>query len=202
MHWWRPATTKIEEGILLSSIGNTEATGRLFYADGGDRGGSASQLAGREGRQPHPRVVRALSQTRADCDVVLVSKDINMRVKARALGLSAEDYTNDKVLEDTDVLYTGVLALPDNFWDRHSRPWSPGSKAAPPTLPTASPGPLVPDAADQRIRVSGGGNTAFYAQVKEIRAKTACAARAARLPACEERRMGASRRATASRVSR
>ena len=41
-------------------------------------------------------------------EVILVSKDINMRIKAHALGLAAEDYFNDKVLEDTDLLYTVV----------------------------------------------------------------------------------------------
>jgi PhoH-like ATPase len=50
-----------------------------------------------------------------------VSKDINMRIKARALGLAAEDYFNDKVLEDTDLLYTGTCALPRDFWDQHGR---------------------------------------------------------------------------------
>ena len=35
-----------------------------------------------------------------------------MRIKARALGLAAEDYFNDKVLEDTDLLYTGSRELP------------------------------------------------------------------------------------------
>ena len=53
--------------------------------------------------------------------VILVSKDINMRIKSRALNLLAEDYFNDKVLEDTDILYTGTRALPDNFWDKHSK---------------------------------------------------------------------------------
>ena len=53
--------------------------------------------------------------------MILVSKDINMRIKARALGLDAQDYFNDKVLEDSDLLYTGVLPLPDDFWDRHSK---------------------------------------------------------------------------------
>jgi len=53
--------------------------------------------------------------------VILVSKDINMRIKSRALNLLAEDYFNDKVLEDTDILYTGTRALPDNFWDRHGK---------------------------------------------------------------------------------
>ena len=45
-----------------------------------------------------------------------------MRVKARALGLAAEDYENDKTLQDGDLLYSGALALPENFWaDQGSR---------------------------------------------------------------------------------
>jgi PhoH-like ATPase len=44
-----------------------------------------------------------------------------MRIKARALGLAAEDYYNDKVLEDADLLYTGVRPLPKDFWDTHGR---------------------------------------------------------------------------------
>jgi len=52
---------------------------------------------------------------------VLVSKDINMRIKASTLGLAAEDYFNDQVLEDADLLYTGMLELPADFWDRHGR---------------------------------------------------------------------------------
>ena len=65
-------------------------------------------------------VVRHLQEQYAQRPVVLVSKDINMRIKARALGLAAEDYFNDKVLEDTDVLYTGVRKLPaeDYFNDK------------------------------------------------------------------------------------
>ncbi len=44
-----------------------------------------------------------------------------MRIKARALGLAAEDYFNDKVLEDTDLLYTGTRELPADFWDKHGK---------------------------------------------------------------------------------
>jgi PhoH-like ATPase len=54
-------------------------------------------------------------------EVVLVSKDINMRIKAHAVGIPAEDYFNDKVLEDTDLLYTGIMQLPQDFWDRHGK---------------------------------------------------------------------------------
>jgi PhoH-like ATPase len=44
-----------------------------------------------------------------------------LRIKARALGLAAEDYFNDKVLEDTDILYTGLRELPADFWDQHGK---------------------------------------------------------------------------------
>jgi PhoH-like ATPase len=44
-----------------------------------------------------------------------------MRIKARALGLAAEDYFNDKVLEDIDLLYTGLRELPPDFWDLHAK---------------------------------------------------------------------------------
>ena len=62
--------------------------------------------------------------------MVLVSKDINMRVKARALGLGTDDYQNDKTLEDGDLLYSGSLALPADFWTRQSKTiesWQQGS---------------------------------------------------------------------------
>ena len=52
---------------------------------------------------------------------MLVSKDINMRIKAHALGLPAEDYFNDQVLEDKDLLYSGIRALPQDFWTKHAK---------------------------------------------------------------------------------
>ena len=66
-------------------------------------------------------VVMALQRQQPQRQVILVSKDINMRIKARALGLAAEDYFNDKVLEDIDLLYTGVRELAADFWDLHAK---------------------------------------------------------------------------------
>jgi PhoH-like ATPase len=63
-------------------------------------------------------------------EVVLVSKDINMRVKSRALNLATEDYQNDKTLDDGELLYTGSLGLPTDFWAKHERgmeSWKQGS---------------------------------------------------------------------------
>ncbi len=42
-------------------------------------------------------------------EVVMVSRDINMRVKCDSLGIKSEDYSNDQVVEDIDTLYTGVV---------------------------------------------------------------------------------------------
>lgn len=64
--------------------------------------------------------VVALSKTLTDTTITLVSKDINMRIKASVLGIHSEEYYNDKVLEDVDLLYTGLHPLDETFWDTHS----------------------------------------------------------------------------------
>lgn len=60
----------------------------------------------------------ALKERRQDRQVVLVSKDINLRIKATIAGMPAEDYHNDKALDDLSLLYTGALALPADFWEQ------------------------------------------------------------------------------------
>jgi len=42
--------------------------------------------------------------------VVLVSQDINVRVKADALGITAEDYTTNQIVEKAEEIYTGFLS--------------------------------------------------------------------------------------------
>ncbi|WP_028081334.1 PhoH family protein [Solimonas soli] len=51
--------------------------------------------------------------------VALVSKDINLRIKAAIVGVHTEDYHNDQVLDDLDLLYTGYKELPADFWQTH-----------------------------------------------------------------------------------
>lgn len=62
-----------------------------------------------------------LKQTGQFKDVTLVSKDINMRIKAHVLGIHTEDYTSDKALDDMDLLYSGMEQLADDFWEQHSK---------------------------------------------------------------------------------
>lgn len=49
---------------------------------------------------------------------ILVSKDINMRLKARALGIDAEDYHSDQLISDVKQLSLGFFELEGSFWDR------------------------------------------------------------------------------------
>ncbi len=61
-----------------------------------------------------------------DGQAVLVSKDINLRIKASIYGIAAEDYENDKALDDFSLLFAGHTELPADFWERHPevRSWS------------------------------------------------------------------------------
>ena len=60
----------------------------------------------------------ALQALHHEARVTLVSKDINLRIKAAVVGVHAEDYYSDKTIEDADVLYTGLAALPTDFWEK------------------------------------------------------------------------------------
>jgi len=65
--------------------------------------------------------VISLQRDKPDTTVILVSKDINLRIKAAVLGVNAEDYSNDKVLDDVDLLYLGATELAADFWDDLNR---------------------------------------------------------------------------------
>ena len=65
------------------------------------------------------KIVLALTKELPNTTIILVSKDINMRIKAATLELTAEDYHNDQTLDDIDLLYSGASALDDDFWNEH-----------------------------------------------------------------------------------
>ena len=115
------AISDIDEGISLQSHGNKNATGRLFLQTQAISSVLPMRLASGSADNQIIGVVKFLHETYPNRTVALVSKDINMRIKARALGLAAEDYFNDKVLEDTDLLFSGIQELPADFWDKHGK---------------------------------------------------------------------------------
>jgi len=162
----------IAKGLNLDTTGHTEARGCLLFQTRPldytlpmslPPGKADNQILG---------VVEALRKEQSPREVVLVSKDINMRVKARALGLLTDDYQNDKTLEDGDLLYPGSLALPTDFWTRQSKTiesWQQGSHTF-----YRITGPIVPSLLiNQFVYFEAPGEPPLYARVTEIRAKTA-----------------------------
>ncbi len=109
----------IEQGIPLTEPSKKLATGRLFLQTEAINTPLPPSLPSSKYDNQILGVILFLQLKFPGRGVILVSKDINMRIKARALGLLAEDYFNDKVLEDTDLLYAGSRELPANFWETH-----------------------------------------------------------------------------------
>lgn len=162
----------MSQGIRLDATGQRAAGGHLFFQTAPlhyqlptslPQGKADNQILG---------VVEALRTQYAPREVVLVSKDINMRVKARALGLPAEDYQNDKALDDGDLLYSGVLALPPDFWTKAGKnveSWQSGAHTY-----YRVGGPVVASLMiNQFVYFEAPGEPSLFARVSEIREKTA-----------------------------
>jgi len=162
----------IAQGLRLDATGQRAATGSLFFQTAPLSYQLPSSLPQGKADNQILGVVEALRKLHAPREVVLVSKDINMRVKARALGLAAEDYQNDKTLEDGDLLYSGSLALPQDFWTKAGRnveSWQSGVH-----MYYRIGGPVVSQLmVNQFVYFEAPGETSLYARVTEIRDKTA-----------------------------
>ena len=162
----------ITAGLPLNATGHRTAGGKLFFQTqlltytlptSLPQGKADNQILG---------VVESLRQQHSPREVVLVSKDINMRVKARALGLATDDYQNDKTLEDGDLLYAGALALPPDFWTTHGstvESWQQGANTF-----YRITGPIVPQLLiNQFVYFEAPGEPSLYARVTEIRGTSA-----------------------------
>ena len=73
----------------------------------------------------------ALREAHPDKAIVLVSKDINLRIKAAILGVQAEDYYNDRALDDLSLLYRGLRLHDESFWEAYPQleSWSDSGRA-------------------------------------------------------------------------
>ncbi|MES2784628.1 MAG: PhoH family protein [Pseudomonadota bacterium] len=162
----------ITSGLKLNTSGHREAGGCLFFQTQALANHLPSSLPQGKADNQILGVVQALRDQHAPREVVLVSKDINMRVKARALGLATDDYQNDKTLDDLELLYSGAMALPPDFWARHGKTiesWQTGQHTF-----YRITGPVVPNLLiNQFVYFESPGEPSLYARVTEIRAKTA-----------------------------
>ncbi len=104
-------------GLPLPSGGGNGNPGRVFFQTEDARHALPTSLSGENPDNSILSVAIALQQARPDTSTVLVSKDINLRIKARVLGIRAEDYLDDMVLDDASLLYNGMTELPRSLLD-------------------------------------------------------------------------------------
>ncbi len=161
----------IKKGLSIKTKEGQQSRGKLFLQTEAMNGSLPATLASGKTDNQILSVVRSLQEREPQREVVLVSKDINMRIKARALGLAAEDYFNDKVLEDADLLYTGVRALPKDFWETHGRDMESWKKDGHAYYRVR--GPLVSKLHVNEFVFDESGDKPLYALVKEAQGRVA-----------------------------
>ncbi len=126
----------IDAGLPLPSgysgnHGKKPSSGRLYFQTRQLASALPDYLPGHGSDNAILSQVLALQALHTEARVTLVSKDINLRIKAAVVGVHAEDYYSDKTIEDADVLYTGHAPLPADFWEQHGkdmRSWKEGER--------------------------------------------------------------------------
>ena len=157
----------LSEGLDLSALGNTEALGKLYFETAPVAAPLPPELPANKGDNRILAVVSGLASHFPEHVAVLVSKDVNMRIKATALGLPAEDYFSDKVLDDTDLLFPGIRALSNDFWTIVAPTLESGEKNGVATYSflTSTPGDFV---MNEILWIPSDVGTPFAARVTAI----------------------------------
>ncbi len=115
---------QIKQGVSLTPPGtlsnlSDQSSGRLYFQTSTDSVKLPESLPGNTADNSILATVMALQKQVKD--VRLVTRDINLRIKASILGIHSEDYRNDKVLDDVDLLQTGFTELSADFWESHGK---------------------------------------------------------------------------------
>ena len=149
---------------------NAPLPGRLFFQTRQLSSALPDYLPGHGNDNAILAMTLALQALHYESRVTLVSKDINLRIKAAVVGVHAEDYYSDKTIEDADVLYTGLAALPVDFWEKAGKDiksWKEGGR----TFYQVT-GPIVSELHVNQF-VHGAGESGIEAIVRRIEAGAA-----------------------------
>ncbi len=127
-------TTDLADGLELREPEGLElkaGTGRLYFQTVMPETHSSLLRDGSFADNEILSTAFALRDAHPEKDIVLVSKDINLRIKAAILGVQAEDYYNDRALDDLSLLYRGLRIHDEGFWDAHPQleSWSANGRA-------------------------------------------------------------------------
>jgi PhoH-like ATPase len=161
---------QIDRGLELpagrsGNHGKKPPSGRLYFQTRRLAAGLPDTLPGHGIDNALLGYTLALQMENPATRVTLVSKDINLRIKAAILGVHAEDYYNDRTIEDADLLFTGVAALPADFWDSHGSQMESWQEQARSFYRVR--GPLVREW-HPNLFLYGSGDDAFEAMVRSI----------------------------------
>lgn len=115
---------EIVAGLPISNFlhhDEDKVSGRLFFQTDEFEELRPTSLPGHKADNTLLATALGLQKKHPERQVVIISKDINLRIKAGILGIPAEDYYNDKVLDDVNLLHSGLHILKNDFWDSHSK---------------------------------------------------------------------------------
>lgn len=163
--------TDIADGVSLAGPSKDLASGKLFVQAEEMNGELPASLP--KGKADHQilSVIMHMKDNEAykGRQIILVTKDLSMRIKARALKVEAQDYLSDKVLEDTDLLYSGSTELAPDFWEQHSEGMQ--SKKEGTKITYRVQGPLCPNLLVNQMVWSDEFD--LYALVREVAGRRA-----------------------------
>jgi len=115
---------QITEGLLIPSYSNSDnasSRGKLFFQTNELEESIPTSLPGHKVDNTLLATALGLQKKYTSRDVIIISKDINLRIKAGILGILAQDYHNDQVLDDVELLHSGLHQLDNNFWETHAK---------------------------------------------------------------------------------
>ncbi len=109
---------QMQKGVALpGSPDGEKPTGHLIIMNDFQIG---TEISGLPGGANDNRIINCaleLQKQFATRKVTLVTKDINMRIKAKGAGLGhVEDYRTDQLIDDVQFLYKGYCEIDGDFW--------------------------------------------------------------------------------------
>ncbi len=125
----------IDRGLQIPSAftsngdGKRPPSGKIFFQTRNLQGRLPAELPGTAADNAILAQTLALQAEMPRVRVTLVSKDINLRIKAAIVGIRAEDYYSDRTIDDADLLDSGTHAVAEDFWQTHGqdmRSWKEG----------------------------------------------------------------------------
>ena len=116
----RQGATQLDQGLDLVATEGFDlspGTGKLYFQTSMPETHSSLLRDGSFADNEILSTALSLQKVEDAREVILVSKDINLRIKAAILGVPAEDYYNDRALDDLSLLYRGMRIEEPAFWE-------------------------------------------------------------------------------------